>query len=1351
MLNPYMGISEIKVDIQEYDNWFVALHNYFVACVYPSLYLVLCAAIIIKIKSSGASDTIVTHQQKQIIIQSIIISAVLATIAVAYMYMQYFTVPPWFFIAAHFMWQAAHGISVFTYIFVNRTMRSEVIQLIKNLKNMCKREVALGLSYPLRWNAENVYDGASVTSARMRQEPNQEGVEFRQPGDYGEPQMDQGGVVFRFPGDYMEPQNQEGVEFRRPGGCREPQSRQQTHRAKASGSANRIGPIRTRPLSLSQSINRSHASSEEVGPPRTPRLVGAFSEETTAYPSQNSSLSLDDGRVGTKKLSVKLTARSGTCKPWTATEKYHLRELMSKHQRSNAGLMQWVQIHREWDLLRSRGIDLHERSKAGLIGQYNVLKKQSVPQSATVDNGINQAPGNPMGDPGPDEPPNDSGPSEPPGDPDPNAPSVTTDSQDRTSKKFKRKFYRYFAEAYGKFWRRPLKRPFKQAPDQVIDWASQLIEKTMSQGAMQIDKLSALVYAAGQAINWYMDTFVDEMRHDNAAERIRDLKRRIKILESEVRWIGDELTRRDKCLPRTKQQRRCYTQLVRKYKTKRTAQLKALKHDLTIKLQSSRRNLVTDLEFLEVRQLRRLSPKYAYVCKGEQENAEVPVDATRTYWAGIIGEKREFQATDELKQWARDVKNRKVQLPRLHDAEHKAYFDAVCKKARPWKAAGPDGIQNYWWKHIPAARVNLFGWILKVHNGEAALPGWLSSGRIVLLYKSGERNDPSNYRPISCLNNCYKLLTGMLTRWMDRYFDASGTLPAEQLALKSGVWGCTQAHILDRVLTTDAKQRKKDLSIAWVDFTKAFDSVSHRYIMWALKQIGIPHHLRYILKQLMGNWIVRYQGKMGGRIRYSQPLRVQNGVLQGDTLSPKLFVVAIAAISHWLNTNVTPYETSIGIREGIQVIQVRVNHLYYVDDLKQFTTSPSELSKALDGVSRLGKAIGLTINTKKCAQVHLRSRDQLSERSKRLDSIPLLGTSESYKYLGMEQNVHLSQHEVLDRLEAAVTKQAKAIWSSKRTFGQKVADTNATIMAKARYAYQNIVVGTGRFESTVKRANKLDSMIQCILKDNKAKQNASSVDRLKVDRTEGGLGLQTFAETLEHAVVYCWAYLAVKPELSDVWRIFSKLSDRNKRNVIGDVESIFESSLYGSANLLGRIKRDCERPMVWIDGVSYDHPTKTARKICGILHEMRQRVYLLNWNTRASAGKVLQNADLDRVRSLLWTGQGQVNSRVMSNILASQEGVILTKVLKYKNTPEADKFCRMKCHLIASSSEQHPQFEMVHHITSLCEHWRAGLGLKRHNATARVLYNFLGRKAGMVFRSLSDTPDPVSENDAAAL
>jgi hypothetical protein len=39
----------------------------------------------------------------------------------------------------------------------------------------------LGLSYPLRWNAENVYDGASVTSARMRQGAEGDRSQYRSP------------------------------------------------------------------------------------------------------------------------------------------------------------------------------------------------------------------------------------------------------------------------------------------------------------------------------------------------------------------------------------------------------------------------------------------------------------------------------------------------------------------------------------------------------------------------------------------------------------------------------------------------------------------------------------------------------------------------------------------------------------------------------------------------------------------------------------------------------------------------------------------------------------------------------------------------------------------------------------------------------------------------------------------------------------------------------------------------------------------------------------------------------------------------------------------------------------------
>jgi hypothetical protein len=56
-------------------------------------------------------------------------------------------------------------------------------------------------------------------------------------------------------------------------------------------------------------------------------------------------------------------------------------------------------------------------------------------------------------------------------------------------------------------------------------------------------------------------------------------------------------------------------------------------------------------------------------------------------------------------------------------------------------------------------------------------------------------------------------------------------MPKEQLALAEGKQGCNDASILDQTITTDAQyQKKRDLSVAWIDMSKAFDSVSHPFL-----------------------------------------------------------------------------------------------------------------------------------------------------------------------------------------------------------------------------------------------------------------------------------------------------------------------------------------------------------------------------------------------------------------------------------------------------------------------------------------------------------------------------------------
>ncbi|KAI1699496.1 serpentine type 7TM GPCR chemoreceptor srt domain-containing protein [Ditylenchus destructor] len=118
-LYPYLGIPEVKMDLSEYDNLFCGYHNYFIATIYPLMYLIIC--VLLWRNGRGGPISVI---QKQIIIQSIMISILLALLAVTYMVMQYITVPAFMPVALNFVWQFTHGAPVFTYIFISKSMRN---------------------------------------------------------------------------------------------------------------------------------------------------------------------------------------------------------------------------------------------------------------------------------------------------------------------------------------------------------------------------------------------------------------------------------------------------------------------------------------------------------------------------------------------------------------------------------------------------------------------------------------------------------------------------------------------------------------------------------------------------------------------------------------------------------------------------------------------------------------------------------------------------------------------------------------------------------------------------------------------------------------------------------------------------------------------------------------------------------------------------------------------------------------------------------------------------------------------------------------------------------------------------
>jgi Reverse transcriptase (RNA-dependent DNA polymerase). len=55
--------------------------------------------------------------------------------------------------------------------------------------------------------------------------------------------------------------------------------------------------------------------------------------------------------------------------------------------------------------------------------------------------------------------------------------------------------------------------------------------------------------------------------------------------------------------------------------------------------------------------------------------------------------------------------------------------------------------------------------------------------------------------------------------------------------------GCKDQLLLQKAILQECKSRKKNICMAWMDYQKAFDNVSHIWVIKSLKLIGINYKI----------------------------------------------------------------------------------------------------------------------------------------------------------------------------------------------------------------------------------------------------------------------------------------------------------------------------------------------------------------------------------------------------------------------------------------------------------------------------------------------------------------------------
>jgi hypothetical protein len=147
------------------------------------------------------------------------------------------------------------------------------------------------------------------------------------------------------------------------------------------------------------------------------------------------------------------------------------------------------------------------------------------------------------------------------------------------------------------------------------------------------------------------------------------------------------------------------------------------------------------------------------------------------------------------------------------------------------------------------------------------------------IYKSGPAGDVSNYRPIALTCVFSKIMERVVANDISGYLLHKGLISKQQhgfLAKRSTATNLTEA-LND---WTIALNNRQSVTVAYIDYKKAFDSVCHNKLFTKLSAYGITGSLLSWIKDFLNN---RSQVVQVGSARSSEKYLV-SGIVQGSCL-----------------------------------------------------------------------------------------------------------------------------------------------------------------------------------------------------------------------------------------------------------------------------------------------------------------------------------------------------------------------------------------------------------------------------------------------------------------------------------
>lgn len=211
------------------------------------------------------------------------------------------------------------------------------------------------------------------------------------------------------------------------------------------------------------------------------------------------------------------------------------------------------------------------------------------------------------------------------------------------------------------------------------------------------------------------------------------------------------------------------------------------------------------------------------------------------------------------------------------------------------KGAGIDGIRM---KDLKACNPDIVIFLrnfIHLSLETASIPKDLKKAIIRPIFKGGEKEAYSNYRPISILSSLHKITEKYVASVLTKYLSENELINKQQFGFQKGK---NTAQLLGKFCneTYEAMDKGQYSLCLFVDFKKAFDTLPHAQILKSLEKIGVRGTLYEWIKEYLRER--SYAVKVNKEI--SEEMCVESGVPQGSYLGPLLYIIFTNSLANLL-------------------------------------------------------------------------------------------------------------------------------------------------------------------------------------------------------------------------------------------------------------------------------------------------------------------------------------------------------------------------------------------------------------------------------------------------------------------